>query len=242
MGEESGEQEDAEDGDGTVPGRAQGLRRRRRRGAECRGAGSHALPGPRHRRRRPRPGGGPPRSEPLWRDGARTARRGDLLPLPDPAEPRPRRGVRATGHRGPRVGPRRQGPHALGGPPDSRRVPGPDREAPPGHRARDTAPVGRGPRGRGVGQVGAQAVARGFDVMHATRGELDALHRALHPLSRKLAVRLTRKRRHGRQGRLDFRATMRRSLSFGGVPVDPRFRHPRPAKPEISSSPTCRGR
>ena len=71
------------------------------------------------------------------------------------------------------------------------------------------------------------------DVMHATRDELAALHRALHPLSRKLAVRLARKRRHGRRGPLDFRATMRRSLSTGGVPADPRFRHPRPSKPEI---------
>jgi len=71
------------------------------------------------------------------------------------------------------------------------------------------------------------------DVMHATRDELASLHRALHPLSRKLAVRLARKRRHGRRGPLDFKATMRRSLSTGGVPVDPRFRHPRPAKPEI---------
>ena len=57
-----------------------------------------------------------------------------------------------------------------------------------------------------------------IDVMHATRDELAVLHRALQPLSRKLAVRLARKRRHGRKGPLDFRATMRRSLSTGGVP------------------------
>jgi uncharacterized protein with von Willebrand factor type A (vWA) domain len=96
-------------------------------------------------------------------------------------------------------------------------------------------------RRRLVEDRGAEALAKSvrkplpedIDVMHATRQELDALHRALHPLSRKLAVRLTRKRRHGRQGRLDFRSTMRRSLSYGGVPVEPRFRHPRPAKPEI---------
>ena len=50
---------------------------------------------------------------------------------------------------------------------------------------------------------------------------------------RKLAVRLARKRRHRRRGPLDFRATVRRSLSTGGVPLEPRFRHPRPAKPEI---------
>ena len=96
-------------------------------------------------------------------------------------------------------------------------------------------------RRRLVMDRGAEALARSvrkplpedIDVMHATREELAPLHRALHPLSRKLAVRLARKRRHGRKGPLDFRATVRRSLSTGGVPVEPRFRHPRPAKPEI---------
>ena len=96
-------------------------------------------------------------------------------------------------------------------------------------------------RRRLVADRGAEALARSvrkplpedIDVMHASREELAALRLALHPLSRKLAVRLARKRRHGRRGPLDFRATVRRSLSTGGVPVEPRFRHPRPAKPEI---------
>ena len=69
--------------------------------------------------------------------------------------------------------------------------------------------------------------------MHATRDELVALRKSLQPLSRKLAVRLARKRRHGRKGALDFRSTVRHSLSTGGVPVDPKFRYPRPSKPEI---------
>ena len=46
-------------------------------------------------------------------------------------------------------------------------------------------------------------------------------------------VRLARKRRHGRKGPLDFRNTVRHSLSYGGVPAEPKFRYPRPAKPEI---------
>src|SRR5947208_5260464 len=72
-----------------------------------------------------------------------------------------------------------------------------------------------------------------IDFMHASREELSALRRALHPLTRKLAVRLARKRRHGRKGPLDFRNTVRHSLSYGGVPAEPKFRYPRPAKPEI---------
>jgi len=96
-------------------------------------------------------------------------------------------------------------------------------------------------RRRLVADRGTEALARSLrkplpediDFMHATRDELTALRRAIHPLTRKLAVRLARKRRHGRRGPLDFRATIRHSLSTGGVPVDPKFRYPRPAKPEI---------
>jgi len=96
-------------------------------------------------------------------------------------------------------------------------------------------------RRRLVADRGTEALARSLrkplpediDFMHASRDELMALRRAIHPLTRKLAVRLARKRRHGRKGALDFRATMRRSLSTGGVPVDPKFRYPRPAKPDI---------
>ncbi len=71
------------------------------------------------------------------------------------------------------------------------------------------------------------------DFMHASREEMMSLRRAIYPLTRKLAVRLARKRRHGRKGPLDFRNTMRHSLSYGGVPAEPKFRYPRPAKPEI---------
>jgi len=96
-------------------------------------------------------------------------------------------------------------------------------------------------RRRLVADRGSEALAKSIrkplpedvDVMHATRDELVALRKALQPLSRKLAVRLARKRRHGRKGALDFRSTVRHSLSTGGVPLDPKFRYPRPAKPEI---------
>ena len=71
------------------------------------------------------------------------------------------------------------------------------------------------------------------DFMHASREEMMNLRKALQPLTRKLAVRLARKRRHGRKGPLDFRNTVRHSLSYGGVPAELKFRYPRPAKPEI---------
>ncbi len=71
------------------------------------------------------------------------------------------------------------------------------------------------------------------DFMHASREEMVALRRAIWPLTRKLAVRLARKRRHGRKGPLDCRRTVRHSLSYGGVPAEPKFKYPKPSKPEI---------
>jgi uncharacterized protein with von Willebrand factor type A (vWA) domain len=96
-------------------------------------------------------------------------------------------------------------------------------------------------RRRLVADRGAQAVARTLrrplpedvDFMHLDRDELAALQRNLQPLARKLAVHLARKRRQRRRGRLDFRATMRRSLSNGGAPAEPVFRSPHPSKPEL---------
>lgn len=96
-------------------------------------------------------------------------------------------------------------------------------------------------RRRLVADRGAEAMAKTLrkplpedvDFMHASREEMANLRKAIYPLTRKLAVRLARKRRHQRRGTLDFRRTVRHSLSYGGVPAELAFRHPRPAKPEI---------
>jgi uncharacterized protein with von Willebrand factor type A (vWA) domain len=71
------------------------------------------------------------------------------------------------------------------------------------------------------------------DLMHASGEELAMLGQVIHPLTRKLAARLAQRRRRRRRGRLDFRRTVRRSLSMGGVPIEPQFRAPHPSKPEI---------
>ena len=72
-----------------------------------------------------------------------------------------------------------------------------------------------------------------LDLMHATRVELAHIERVIHPLTRKLAARLAQRRKRKRQGRLDFRKTVRRSLATGGVPLEPVFRNPRPSRPEV---------
>ncbi len=96
-------------------------------------------------------------------------------------------------------------------------------------------------RRRLVADRGREAVARTLrrplledtDLMHASREELAMVGQVIHPLARKLATRLAQRRRRGRRGRLDFRRTVRRSLSTGGVPMEPQFRIPRPARPEV---------
>ncbi|NNE72452.1 MAG: VWA domain-containing protein [Acidimicrobiales bacterium] len=92
-----------------------------------------------------------------------------------------------------------------------------------------------------VADRGVEAMARTLrkplpedvDFMHATREEMAKLRTAIYPLTRKLAAKLARKRKYGRRGALDFRKMVRASLSYGGVPADPKFRIPRPHKPEI---------
>jgi uncharacterized protein with von Willebrand factor type A (vWA) domain len=96
-------------------------------------------------------------------------------------------------------------------------------------------------RRRLVADRGVEAMARTLrkplpedvDFMHASREEMQQLQRAIYPLTRALAARLAQRRRHRRRGHLDFRQTVRHSLSYGGVPAEPKFKRPRPSKPEI---------
>jgi uncharacterized protein with von Willebrand factor type A (vWA) domain len=96
-------------------------------------------------------------------------------------------------------------------------------------------------RRRLVADRGVEAMARTLrkplpedvDFMHASREEMQQLQRAIYPLTRALAARLAQRRRHRHRGTLDFRRTVRQSLSYGGVPAEPRFKRPRPSKPEI---------
>jgi uncharacterized protein len=71
------------------------------------------------------------------------------------------------------------------------------------------------------------------DFLGANAGQLRELRQAVRPLARKLVARAAQKRRLRRRGRLDVRRTVRRSLSSGGVPVDPAFRAVRASKPDL---------
>ncbi|HVS69401.1 MAG TPA: VWA domain-containing protein [Mycobacteriales bacterium] len=71
------------------------------------------------------------------------------------------------------------------------------------------------------------------EFLRASRDDLAQLRRQVHPIARRLATRLTAKRRLGRRGRLDVRRTVRASLSSGGVPLTTIFKPHKPHKPEL---------
>ncbi|MEU6426335.1 VWA domain-containing protein [Microbispora sp. NPDC046973] len=71
------------------------------------------------------------------------------------------------------------------------------------------------------------------DFLRATKEELARLRREVYPLARRLATRLSIRQKRGRRGRLDFRRTVRASLSTGGVPLTTHLRPPRPHRPEL---------
>lgn len=96
-------------------------------------------------------------------------------------------------------------------------------------------------RRRLVADRGADAVAHSLraalpedvNFLTASTHEIEALEDLLRPLPQQLSSAVTRKRRHVRTHHLDFRRTIRASMSTGGVPITPRFRPPHPPKPEL---------
>ena len=124
--------------------------------------------------------------------------------------------------------------HAARGAPRARRVRVAHRPAAEGDRGRDPAPARRRPRRRGHGQHAAQAAARGrrLHARHAARrwarcaarsSRSPASSRCAWPASGATAAR-------ARSTSATPCATRSR---YGGVPAEPKFRYPRPAKPEI---------
>lgn len=71
------------------------------------------------------------------------------------------------------------------------------------------------------------------DFLSANRQQLEELSRSVQPLARKLATRLSARRRKNNRGRIDIRRTLRRSMSTGGVPMRPAYAKPHPSRPEL---------
>ncbi|KQY62639.1 vWA domain-containing protein [Nocardioides sp. Root140] len=69
--------------------------------------------------------------------------------------------------------------------------------------------------------------------LSARRTDLEAMRREIQPLARRLATRLTKEQHAKRRGPLDFRRTVRASISTGGVPLTTHHRPKRPHRTEL---------
>lgn len=71
-----------------------------------------------------------------------------------------------------------------------------------------------------------------LDIAMASRDQLIEIQRVMGPMQRKLATTMMRKRRE-RRDLIDVRATVRASMTTGGVPVRLVHRKPQPVKPQL---------
>ncbi len=72
-----------------------------------------------------------------------------------------------------------------------------------------------------------------LDFTSARRADLEEMRREIYPLARRLATRLTKEHHARRRGPLDFRRTVRASMSTGGVPITTYHRPKRPHRTEL---------
>jgi uncharacterized protein with von Willebrand factor type A (vWA) domain len=71
------------------------------------------------------------------------------------------------------------------------------------------------------------------DFTSARKADLDLMRREIQPLARRLATRVSREQ-HSRRGRpLDFRRTVRASMSSGGVPLQTHHKPRRPGRTDL---------
>jgi uncharacterized protein with von Willebrand factor type A (vWA) domain len=72
-----------------------------------------------------------------------------------------------------------------------------------------------------------------IDFTSARKADLEEMRREIYPLARRLAARLTKEHHAKRRGPLDFRHTVRASMSTGGVPIATHHRPKRPHRTEL---------
>jgi len=72
-----------------------------------------------------------------------------------------------------------------------------------------------------------------LDFTSARKADLAEMRREIYPLARRLATRMARERHARRRGPLDFRRTVRASISTGGVPLTTHHKPKRPHRTEL---------
>jgi uncharacterized protein with von Willebrand factor type A (vWA) domain len=89
---------------------------------------------------------------------------------------------------------------------------------------------------RGPAHVAKHTVRRSIDQVDFTaarRADLEEMRREIYPLARRLATRMSRQKHARRAGALDFRRTVRASMSTGGVPVTTHHKPKRPGRTDL---------
>jgi uncharacterized protein with von Willebrand factor type A (vWA) domain len=84
-----------------------------------------------------------------------------------------------------------------------------------------------------VADVAVRPAIDRLDFTSARRADLEEMRRQIYPLARRLATRLTQEHHARRRGPLDFRRTVRASMSTGGVPLTTHHRPKRPHRTEL---------
>ena len=89
---------------------------------------------------------------------------------------------------------------------------------------------------KGPGHVAGVAIRPSIDRVDFTsarKADLEQMRREIYPLARRLATRLTQEHHAKRRGPLDFRRTVRASISTGGVPLVTHHRPKRAHRSEL---------
>ncbi|WP_395695768.1 VWA domain-containing protein [Nocardioides sp.] len=84
-----------------------------------------------------------------------------------------------------------------------------------------------------VANVAVRPSIERLDFTAARRADLEQMRREIYPLARRLATRLTQEHHARRRGPLDFRRTVRASISTGGVPLVTHHKPKRPHRTEL---------
>jgi uncharacterized protein len=84
-----------------------------------------------------------------------------------------------------------------------------------------------------VANVAVRPTIDRIDFTSARKADLEEMRREIYPLARRLATRLTKEHHAKRRGPLDFRRTVRASMSTGGVPIATHHRPKRPHRTEL---------
>jgi uncharacterized protein len=84
-----------------------------------------------------------------------------------------------------------------------------------------------------VARVAVRPSLERLDFTSARQDDVAAMRREIYPLARRLATRMAREQRARRRGPLDFRRTVRASVSTGGVPLVTHHKPKRPHRTEL---------